>query len=371
MDSFDIAVIGGGVVGLSVAYGIAKNHSASVAIFDEGDVSYKASRSNFGLIWFQGKGIGIQNYVQLVRHATKGWAVFADELEIGSGVDMGYHQAGGLKLCLGEDGARARKETVRALIEQGGDEGYECEFLDRQQLENLFGSLRLGDEVQTASFSPLDGHVNPLYLLIALQKQVVNLGAKYIGGNRVESIEPTNGGGFEINTNGRKFAADRVFLAGGLANSKIGRDVGINIELKPERGQILVTQRTKQMFPLPLNGFRQTDEGSIMLGSSAESVGLNDMTTPNVIEMIANQAVRTFPDLAKLHLQRAWGGLRTHSPDHLPIYAASTKYPGAFAGNCHSGITLASYHAEVLPDWIMTGNSGPLLNSFSSERFNA
>jgi glycine/D-amino acid oxidase-like deaminating enzyme len=143
----------------------------------------------------------------------------------------------------------------------------------------------------------------------------------------------------------------------------------LRIPLRPERGQIIVTQRTQPLFPLPMNGFRQTEEGSILLGYSKEDVGLNDATTTQVTAQIASNALQAFPQLSALRVVRTWAGLRTQSPDSYPIYAASNDCPGAYAATCHSGITLTAAHAKLIPQWVLDGSTPECLRPFGQERF--
>ena len=368
MKHYDIVVVGGGVVGLASAYGLVKRR-LHIAVLDEADVAFRASRSNFGLVWFQGKGLGNPSYVHLLALSTNRWAHFARELRESSGVDPDYHQQGGLSLCVGEAAAEKRRAHIDALRKQSGTDGYRCEFLTRAELEQLFAPLRLSDEVRTASYCEADGHVNPLYLLLALQKQFVALGGHYHGAHTVHDVVPVSSGGFVLNTDRGYIGCDRLLLAAGLGVSKLARKIGLDVPIRPERGQIIVTQRTKPLFPLPMNGFRQTQEGSILLGYSKEDVGLDDSTSVTVTARIANNALKSFPQLASLRVVRTWAGLRTQSPDSYPIYAASRECPGAYAVICHSGITLTAAHAEVIPQWLLDGSTPPSIRDFGLERF--
>jgi glycine/D-amino acid oxidase-like deaminating enzyme len=151
--------------------------------------------------------------------------------------------------------------------------------------------------------------------------------------------------------------------------SELAQKIGLRVPLRPERGQIIVTQRTEPLFPLPMNGFRQTQEGSILLGYSKEDVGLNDSTSVPVTAQIASNALKAFPQLAALRVVRTWAGLRTQSPDTYPIYASSSDCPGAYAVTCHSGITLTAAHAKLIPQWILDGGAPECLREFGLERF--
>ncbi len=368
MKHYDIVVVGGGVVGLASAYGLAQRR-ARVAVLDEADVAFRASRSNFGLVWFQGKGLGNQAYVRLLAQSMHEWTEFALELHQSSGINPDYRRPGGLNLCLGEDAAERRRAHVDALQKQQGAEGYPYEFLGRAELDRLFHPLRLSDEVRTASYCEADGHVNPLYLVLAMQKRLVDLGGHYHGGHAVRDIVRVASGGFELRTDRGPIGCERVVLAAGLGVSELAQKVGLKVPLRPERGQIIVTQRAQPLFPLPMNGFRQTQEGSILLGYSKEEVGLDDSTSTPVLARIASNALKVFPQLSALRVVRTWAGLRTQSPDSYPIYASSSDCPGAYAVTCHSGITLTAAHASVIPQWVLDGHTPESLRAFGPERF--
>ena len=102
MRRFDAIVIGGGLVGTAIGYGLA-HAGLKVALVDEGDVAYRASRGNFGLVWVQTKGLGAPHYQRWTRASAAAWPGFAAELEERTGVAVGLEQNGGLQLCLSED----------------------------------------------------------------------------------------------------------------------------------------------------------------------------------------------------------------------------------------------------------------------------
>ena len=88
-----------------------------------------------------------------------------------------------------------------------------------------------------------------------------------------------------------------------------------------------------------------------------------------MIARLAARAVRIFPHLARVRLNRAWGALRIMTPDGVPVYQQSQQHPGAWAISCHSGVTLAALHARELADWISGASGHPLFGSFSADRF--
>src|SRR6266568_2337899 len=91
MRRFDAIVIGGGLVGTAIGYGLARAGLA-VALLDEGDIAYRASRGNFGLVWVQTKGLGAPHYQRWTRASAAAWPGFAAELEERTGVAVGLEQ---------------------------------------------------------------------------------------------------------------------------------------------------------------------------------------------------------------------------------------------------------------------------------------
>src|SRR5229473_4811754 len=113
MRRFDAIVIGGGLVGTAIGYGLARA-GLGVVLLDEGDVAYRASRGNFGLVWVQTKGLGAPHYQRWTRRSAEEWKLLAAELGDNTGVDVGLEQRGGVQLCLSDNELVRR----RAMMEQ-------------------------------------------------------------------------------------------------------------------------------------------------------------------------------------------------------------------------------------------------------------
>ena len=95
------AIVGGGVLGISIAWGL-QRLGQQVVLLDEGDDATRASRGNFGLIWVQGKGDGLPAYTHWTRRSAALWPEFAKELEDATGLDLELSQPGGVDFCLSE-----------------------------------------------------------------------------------------------------------------------------------------------------------------------------------------------------------------------------------------------------------------------------
>jgi len=373
-DGADVAVIGGGLVGSAVAWGLGRS-GASVIVLDEGDDAFRASRGNFGLVWVQGKGDGMPAYAAWTRHSAETWPTLAATLAEETGVDVGLRQPGGVEPLLDEAERDEAELEIKRMHNQGlplwdsdqvADGANGTRMLSIEEARELEPAL--GPEVIGAAFNPHDGHVNPLYLLRGLHGAFRRHGVDYRPSHRVGRIR-RDGDGFAISTDGGEIRAGKVVLAAGLGNIPLAPMVGLHVPTRPNRGHVLVTERLQPFINHPVSRIRQTEEGSVMIGASKEDVGFDTGLEIDVVAGLAARARRVMPALAKARIVRTWSALRIMSPDGFPIYAESESHPGAFVVTCHSGVTLAAAHALDLAPSIVGGGFADRFRAFTPDRF--
>jgi glycine/D-amino acid oxidase-like deaminating enzyme len=223
MRAEEVLVVGGGVVGAAIAFGIARA-GAPVTLLDQGDIAHRASRGNFGLVWMQSKGDGFPRYARWCREAVDFWPELAQELLNRTGVDVALQQTGGYWIGFNESEMEARESMLGKLRHTGP--GIPFEMLDRAELKQRLPAI--GPTVVGGSFCPLDGHVNPLKLLHALHAAVTSLGGQIVSGANIVDIAHDELGGFTVfGGRGRKWKAPRVVLAAGLGNRELAEKVGL------------------------------------------------------------------------------------------------------------------------------------------------
>ncbi|SAK60515.1 FAD dependent oxidoreductase [Caballeronia fortuita] len=359
----DVLVLGGGLVGSAVAYGLARE-GARVTVLDEDDGGFRASRGNFGLVWIQGKGYGLSPYATWSRSSATRWPGLADALFSETGIDVALRQPGGFQFLFSDEERAEREQRLSTLRAELGD--YPFEILDAADVRARIPQI--GPAVIGASYTPMDGHVNPLKLLRALHAAMQTRGVKLVSSERAERIVP-GANGFTVYGKRGTYHAGRVVLAAGLGNRALAPFVGLNAPVAPNRGQVLVSERVAPFLDYPTLNVRQTDEGSVQFGDSMEEVGFDDLTTTHVLADIARRGVRAFPMLQHVRLVRMWAALRVYSPDGFPIYDESPEHPGAFVVTCHSGVTLAAAHALRVAPWIAGAPMPGELPTFSARRF--
>lgn len=365
----EVAVIGGGMVGAAIAYGLARR-GVGVLVLDDGDRDYRAANGNFGLVWVQDKGMDMPAYQLLTRASADLWPKFSAELCGETAIDLQYEQNGGLALCLSEAEFEEQRAMLLRLHDQLPGVAIDWEMLDRPRLEKLLPSVRLGREVVGASFGHRDGQTNPLRLLRALHKGILRRGGQMWGGRSVQSVQTDPHGRFNIAFGDACISTTRVVIAAGLGSKSLAAQVGLEIPIRPQRGQILVTERFEPFLPLPMLGLRQTREGSVLIGSTYEEAGFDTLTTVEAAAALSANAIRRVPALKQATLVRQWAALRILTPDNFPIYAQSQSHPGAFVAVCHSAVTLAAVHATLIAEAIAAGRLPSALDVFHHGRFN-
>lgn len=311
MKTADAIVVGGGLVGSALAFGLGEQ-GLRVIVLDESDVAYRAARGNFGLIWVHNKGAGFPAYARWTRRSADLWPAFAETLCGILDLDIGYRASGGLHLCLGEKEADDRRKLLERMYAEAGPGEYSARMLSRAELDAMLPGL--GPDVTAGSYSGHDAHVNPLYLLRAMHAGFEKLGIRYCPERHVDRVGP-DGGGFRVECGSETFIARKLILAAGLGTRELAGAVGLDIPVSPLKGQIMITEKAAPFLELPTTTIRQTEEGGLMLGDSREDVGFELNSNVEMMQPIAERAVRCFPALKDLRIVRSWACLRTMTPE--------------------------------------------------------
>ncbi len=366
-DHAETIVIGGGVVGLSVAVGLLRA-GVRVAVVDGADGDHRASHGNFGLVWVQGKGAGFAPYAHWTRDASDLWPGFAADVRDATGIDVALCQDGGYELFTDEAEYTAFQGDLAKQKRILGDR-FEYECRSGAEMRKRYSAV--GPALVGATFTPHCGHVNPLRLLHALRLMFQRLGGTLESHFNVADIV-AGGSGFTLTSGGsRKMTCERVVLCAGLGAADLAGKLGFTTIVRAQRGQLLITEKCTADLPFLSSTIRQVGEGGIQIGGTKENVGLDDSETLSVTAGLAQHAVDVFPVLAGVRVVRSWGALRVLSPDGYPVYARSSQHENAFLVTCHSGVTLASAHAVELPKWLLGAADAPDLEAFDEIRFAA
>jgi glycine/D-amino acid oxidase-like deaminating enzyme len=358
-------IIGGGVVGLSIAYGLLKLDEDVLVINDVTD-THSASRGNFGLIWSQGKGEFSTEYARWTQKSISLWPNLANELKDLTGIDVMLELDGGIEYFTVHEEMDRHIEILNQ-IHAKSDSNNKFKVLSNSQLKSYVPEI--GPKVVGATLQPGDGHVNPLYLLNALSSAVLLKGGKLKNGIKATSIERVGNKFITLLKDGNEIITDRVIIAAGLGSTNIAKMLNFKSPIRPLHGQLMITEKLPHFLRYPSVNIRQVNEGGVQIGGSEVDRGFDDKESLSIVSELARDAVDIFPCLENVNLIRSWGCLRIMTPDGLPIYQQSIENEGAFFITCHSGITLAACHTELLARWIVGTKDAPDLSIFEEDRF--
>jgi len=375
----EAVIIGGGVIGSSIAYYLAKKRIKIILLEKDGIASGTSSACE-GLVFLQSKKPGV--HLKLALESSKKFSNLKEELNY----DIEYRNNGGMVIIENNEELKAMK----IFVEEQRNIGLDVSLLDRDRAKEKEPAL--SQDILGSTYSPLDAQVNPMYLSFAFISSARNLGAEIythtevtgirLKSNRINSIETTIG---EIKT-------DIVINAAGIYAPEIGRMVSLDIPIKPRRGQLLVTESV----PRILNGvlisakyiaakfnpslaetegegisIEQTVSGNILIGSTREFVDFNKNITPEGINSIAKHIIILFPQLKEINIIRTFAGLRPYTPDGLPILGKVEEIEGFImaAGHEGDGIALSPITGDLIAELVVDGKTTIPLNEFRLERF--
>lgn len=361
----DVLIIGGGIIGCSIAYYTSK-YGRDVTIIEKGEfVSGTSSRCDGNILAID-KDPGFDSQMSLV--SQKLVTDLSEELEH----SFEYRAPGSILVCESDEEMEAAQQWVNRQKEAG----LPFRMLDRQDIreESPFFAEDLLGGLECAT----DSTVNPYLLAFSLLSEAQKFGAKAFKQTEVKSMEIETNGSFVVETTNGTFTAQQVVNAAGVWAPKIGQMLNINIPIEPRKGHIIVASRQQHVgcrkvmefgYLISKFGgkrkvdaltekygvalvFEPTESQNFLIGSSREFVGFHTRINNEVIKCIANRAIRFYPKMADMMVIRSYAGLRPWTEDHLPIISRVEHIPNYFiaAGHEGDGISLAAVTGKVIEE---------------------
>ena len=377
----DVVIIGGGVIGCSIAYHLAKEQ-IRVLVLEKKDIASGSSGACEGLLLLQSKKPGI--HLELTLSSIHRFSELSKELEF----EIEYEQKGGLVIIESKE----ERDAMASLVEKQKTFGVELSLLDKNQTLKIEPSL--SPHIMGATHSPLEAQVNPLLLSMAFLDAAKKMGAKVFTHTEVKGIGVSKRRVSAVNTTRGRIETRVVVNAAGAYAGVIGDMVNLNIPIKPRRGQVLVTESVPPFLrccllsakyieakfnpSLPESGgmgfaVEQTANGNVLIGSTREFVGFDRQITHEGVNTIAGQILRILPKCKDLNVIRAYAGLRPHTPDGLPILGSVERVKGFImaAGHEGDGIILSPVTGEIIANLITQRNIPFSMDHLRLERFDA
>jgi glycine/D-amino acid oxidase-like deaminating enzyme len=375
----DVVVIGGGVIGASVAYHLSRK-KVQVVLLEKNDFVSGASGACEGMILLQSKKPGV--HLQAALASRRRFDTLPEEM----GFEIEFRREGGMILIRNE----AELQAMQRLVADQRRTGLNVDLLERGEAGELEPSLAC--DVMAFTHCPLDAQVNPVYLSLAFIRAARRHGAKLFSHTPVTAITLKHGAVHSIQTGQEKIETRVVVNAAGVHAPEIGKMVDLNIPITPRRGQVLVTEALPPLLTRCLVSARyiaakydpgltggenliisieQTGNGNFLLGSTREFVGFDMRTTPDAMKRIVSETTRIIPRLKDAHLIRAFAGLRPYTTDGLPILGKVDSLEGFIMASGHEGdgIALSPITGQLIAELIADGKTSIPLEPFALERF--
>ena len=353
MNTYDVVIIGAGVVGASIARELSR-HKLSIAVLEkEEEPAFGVSKSNSGIIH-----PGTQN----PAGSLKGRLCLEGNIlirQISRELGLDFKEVGELIVAFSQEEGQ-RLLTIKNEAETLGVQ--ELRIVDKAWLRD--NEPNLNPEVLTALYAPTAGIISPYRLVYALCENALRNGVEIHTQTKVESIIFTNPG-LEVQTAKGAFKARHVINASGLSADEISAMLGINdFKITPRKGQEFILDKKKEnltnhlLFPLPSKVSKgilviKTADGNPMIGPSAEEVEDKEdlSTTEEGLKNVFDGARKLVPSLSQEDIIAYFSGLRPVSGDDF-IIRHEDQVPGFInaAGIQSPGLTAAPAIARMVRD---------------------
>lgn len=365
---FDAVVVGGGIIGASCAYELAKK-GMRTALLDFQPFGQGASGSSAAMLEFQLDAHRGEPFFSLAKASADLFPPLYREIKNLTQIDFQYERCGILQLALNDQEAKTLQNE--ALRQQ--ELGLEVTWLTSDQLSERLPFLSL------SSFGGViyegDGQVNGEKFLSAMIRAARTTGVQAQDDLKKISLLIESGRIVGVQTPKGDFRGKVVVVAAGAWTDQLLGPIHIRLGIEPIRGQLVVYDTPRHEFPFPVytasGGYLTPKrDGFALAGTTVERVGFDSSTTQEGEEVIRHFAKTLFPHLSRVPVRGVTAGLRPKSPDDLPVIGPLPDHPNIIiaAGHYRNGILLAPITSKIVAS-LTTGETPPVpVQPFLPER---
>ncbi len=369
----DVIVIGGGVIGSSIALRLAQA-KLRVSVFDRGEPGAEASSAAAGMIAPQSESAEPDAFFAMCASSHALFPDFVAEVESLSGQEVDFRREGSLLVAVEEK----QVAELEKLYWNQTRAGLPLERVAPAALQQKMPGL--SNEIRLALGVSEDHWVDSEKLARAVVKAAERLGVKFHGHcaveevsireNRVDAIQagPKSAGGEST-----RFSAGSFVLAAGCWSGELAARIGLSLPLKPCRGQMMEFESPCEIRHVVRNGSHYLVPRSarrVVVGSTMEYAGFEKHVTAEGLQSILNGAMKFAPFLKDCAFLRAWAGLRPDTADHLPILGYDKLDNLILAtGHFRHGILLAPITAQIISELALSRSTSLPLEAYRPTRF--
>jgi glycine oxidase len=367
MKPFDVVIVGGGVIGLSIAYCLARE-GVRVTVLDKGGLGQGASWAGAGMIPPHSERLKTNPTIELRSWSALLYPDWSQALLAETGIDNGYRKTGGVDVGfdLSED------NELKTSAGRWRNEKIVYERIEPRDFDRVEPAL--SRELRVAYYLPDRAQIrNPRHLkalVKSLEGRSVDLrpGSSVVGfvtdGSRVTGVT------LERET----IPCGKVIIAAGAWSSGLLAGLGVRVETPPLKGQIVLLRSERPLLRRIVehgkNYLVPRDDGRILVGATEEDAGFDTRTTAEALRDLLAEAHRLCPSLASAEVERSWAGLRPGSVDSKPYLGLAPGFANLIVATGHkrAGLQLATASAEVIADLALDRTPRVDLNPYRLDR---
>ncbi len=376
-----IIVIGGGIMGCSTAYHLARDHKADVVVLEQGRVTS-------GTTWHAAGLVGQLRASASITRVLKYSVELYKSLQAETGLETGWKMSGCLRLATTQD----RWTEYKRLATTAKSFGMEMSLISPSEVKAMWPLLNTSDLVG-ASWLPTDGQANPSDITQSLAKGARMHGVSFHEGVRVLGFDMREGRITAVNTNQGKIACEKVVNCAGMWARQVGAMAGINVPLQAVKHQYIITDKIPGLAadaptlrdPDRRTYFKEEVGGLVMGGYEPDPISWTTDDLPqdwefrlfdddfDHFEQHLTQAIARVPVLENIGVKKMINGPESFTPDGNFILGRANQCENMFVGAGFNafGIAAGGGAGWVLADWVTKGEAPLDLWSVDIRRFSA
>lgn len=348
----DVVIVGGGVIGLSIAYTLARQ-GVLATVLDRAEPGREASWAGAGMIPPHTERLKTNPTVELRSWSAVLYPEWSRALLEETGIDNGYRRTGGVDVAA----SPAEDDELKTSAGRWRSERIVYERLTPGD----FGRVEpaLNPDLLVAYYLPDRAQIrNPRHLK-ALVAALKVRGVSIRPGRAALGFESAGGRVSAVRTEEGPLACGSVVVAAGAWSGGLMAGLGVQAATPPVKGQIVLLRegcpRIRRIVEHGKNYLVPRDDGRILVGATEEDVGFDTRTTDEALRGLLAEARRICPGLADAEVERSWAGLRPGSIDSKPYLGNVPGYVNVMmaAGHKRAGLQLAPASAEVMADLVL------------------
>ena len=362
---YDIIIIGGGVIGLSIARALALRGLKDICLIERSTLGTESSFAAGGMLAPQAEADSRDELLELLIQSRDSYPNFAAELRDETGIDIELDTTGTLYLATNEHDLH-EIEQRHAWQKSAGLPIEKLSGHDARQIEPC-----ISQDVVAALRFPGDIQVENRRLLSALANSAAQLDVDLLNGTNVESIEARDGRIAGVQTSQGFIGCSTLVVAAGAWTSFIAP----KIKVEPIKGQMVCLtaqpQLTRHVIYTPRGYIVPRQDGRLLAGSTSERAGFSKEVTVGGLTTILKNAQEISPNISALPILESWAGLRPRAADGLPVLGPCGEIAGLIyaTGHYRNGILLTPITADLIAKAVVDGIAPLAIAPFSPDRF--